>query len=562
VAVLLFAALAVLAAAERVPVDSYSQSLISEDQQSTLGGSVSDEALLVRNRFGGLAVNMENLKAFIAERRLNDVGTIDDLIPRTACVMRLEDIVGSKLSPQGLQTYLTDRALSLEGNTNMWFDRSCDYLSKELKVRDRLGADAAGNAVDLSVSTLKSALASLGFIRTSGTKPELIYRLGKAYRDIEAICGLMKCNEKSFDTSTLAGHLNALKLSSEGTTDVLLGRLAQYLVTKSENTVPPGVSQHCDMVVESGICLSGGKKVFVSDAIPKGLVGKWTFDDMHMLDHSGSAIHSKEAVPFGPGLNGMGQSAKFDGNTMLEIPHDEKLSNSNFCMTMWLYLLTDSTGQWRTIFHKGTRDHERTPALFLEPQTRGLEFFVSTTDENQPAGERVWSNTFIPLRSWTHIAACAEGRNLRLYINGILDAENTTVGSPILNKGPLYVGNDPWRPSSGIAGYVDELRYYVRTLSTDEIQAEASSALGLVEPAFVELGCMGCALDSCPKACRKGFRMCTQRDLYSGGYFVARHMGWAASDTKIWSAEDGKISQSSNDKLSGLCMCCRISESA
>lgn len=555
---LLFVVSAVLVGAERIPAPPHFQTLLHEDSVTTESSSLTDEATLVRDTFGSLPVNMANLKAFIAKRNLRDIGTIDDLIPRAACVIRLEKLISDVLTPQGLQSYLSDRALSLEGNIDSWFDRACDYYSKELKVRQRLGVDSSGIALDLSLSTLKTALAGLGFISTSGTKPELIYRLGKAYKDIEIICGAIKCEERSFDTSTLPGHLNAFKLSSTGTTDVLLNRLAEYLLILSENTVLPGVSEHCDMVVESSVCLSGGRKAFVSDALPSGLVGKWTFDDMHMLDHSGSAIHSKEAVPFGPGLNGFGQGAKFDGNTMLEIPHSDKLASTSFCVTLWLYLLTDSTGQWRTILHKGARDHERTPSLFLEPQTRGIDFFVSTTDDNQPAGERVWSNTFIPLRSWTHIAGCVEDRNLRLYINGILDAENTTVGSPVLNQGTLYVGNDPWRPSSGIAGYVDELRYYSRVLSTDEIQAEAQPALGLVEPSFVELGCMGCAFDTCPKACRQGFRMCTERDLYSGGYYVARHMGWASPSTHIWSAADGNDPSTANSQT-GLCICCRIS---
>ena len=37
-------------------------------------------------------------------------------------------------------------------------------------------------------------------------------------------------------------------------------------------------------------------------------------------------------------------------------------------VTMWLYLLADSTGDWRTIVHEGNQDHQR-PTLFLEPAT-------------------------------------------------------------------------------------------------------------------------------------------------------------------------------------------------
>jgi len=520
---------------------------------------VSDEAALVNDRFGELAVNMKNLKAFISERNINDIGLIDDLIPRAACIIRLENQMGTKITPQGLQDYLNNHGLSLEGNTNTWFDRSCDYLSKEMKVRERLGADSNGDPTELTLTTLKSALASLGFISTAGTKPELILRLGKAYKDIETICSFLKCDAKNFDPSTLTSQLTSLKMSTDGTTDVQLARLAGHLLSKSENTVLPGVSQHCDMVAESGLCINGGEKAFVPDAKPTGLVGKWTFDDAHMLDHSGQALHSKESVPFGPGINGMGQSAKFDGKTMLELPHGDALESKDFCVTLWMYLLTDSTGQWRTIVHKGERDRDRTPMLLLEAQTRGVEFFVSTTDENQPRGERVFSTTFVPLRSWTHIAGCVEGRSLRLYLNGILDAENVTVGSVVHNKGPVYVGNDPWRASSGVAGYIDEMRYYSRLLTTDEIQAEAQTALGLVEPSFVELGCLACPLENCPKSCRKNFRMCTKRDLFAGGFYVARHMGWATSSTRIWSAEDGKATNL-GDTTSGLCMCCRIGE--
>ena len=61
-------------------------------------------------------------------------------------------------------------------------------------------------------------------------------------------------------------------------------------------------------------------------------------------------------------------------------------------------------------------------------------------------GERLWSNSFIPLHRWTHLAAVAEGHSLRLYINGLLDSENTTVGTILQNTGPLFLGGgaQPW----------------------------------------------------------------------------------------------------------------------
>ena len=59
-------------------------------------------------------------------------------------------------------------------------------------------------------------------------------------------------------------------------------------------------------------------------------------------------------------------------------------------------------------------------------------------------------------------------------------------------------------------------------------EAAASFALGGVEASFLELGCMGCPLDSAKSTCRASYHLCNQRDMYSGGLMVARSMGWAA----------------------------------
>merc|ERR1719502_1645353 len=296
----------------------------------------------------------------------------------------------------------------------------------------------------------------------------------------------------------------------------------------------------CDVVSQGPICVAGGKKVVTADAAPRSLLAHFTFDDAHGLDTSGKHNHAAKAPAFGPGVGGHGHAARFVGTDYTEVHHRAGYSEagSTFSVEMWMYLRQDSTGDWRTVMHKGGRDDERTPTLFLEPLTRGLEFFVSTTDASQPMGERLWSNSFVPLHRWTHLAAVAEGHSLRLYINGLLDSENVTVGSIVHNNGPFFLGGDPWRPAGGFSGFIDEFKFYGRALTTDEIGASAAPALGGVEPSFVELGCMGCAIDTAGATCRMGYHLCNSRDLYSGGYQVARAMGWATSNSNVWSAEE------------------------
>ena len=48
----------------------------------------------------------------------------------------------------------------------------------------------------------------------------------------------------------------------------------------------------------------------------------------------------------------------------------------------------------------------------------------------QPAGEQLWSNTFVPLRKWTHVAACAEGQIMRLFINALLQRTSPVRHTP------------------------------------------------------------------------------------------------------------------------------------
>lgn len=368
---------------------------------------------------------------------------------------------------------------------------------------------------------------------------------------------------------SLAAH----SLSRVGPKEELIARLVQA-VRSAGGSAALERSRVCESVSPGPVCVSGGRKVLAADAAPAGLLARFSFDDSMGLDSSGMANHADLAaapLSFGPGVGGVGHSAAFHGANFVEVPNHPSYSEAaaSFTLELWLYLRQDSTGDWRTIAHKGGHDEERTPSLFLEPLTRGVEFFVSTTDASQPKGERVWSTSFVPLHRWTHLAAVAEGHSLRLYVNGMLDAENTTVGTILQNTGPLRVGGDPWRPAGGFEGLVDELRLHARALSTDEIQAAAALAFGGVEPSFVELGCMGCPLETAQASCRAGYHLCNFRDLYSGGFVVARTMGWATSTSTVWTAEEvasgGGVNSSwdghaSGAALAGLGLCCADNE--
>ena len=68
---------------------------------------------------------------------------------------------------------------------------------------------------------------------------------------------------------------------------------------------------------------------------------------------------------------------------------------------MWLLLLEDSTGAYRSIIYKGTGNAHRTPSLWLLPHSRQLTFQLTTTRAHEDFGV---STGTLPLCSWTHIA--------------------------------------------------------------------------------------------------------------------------------------------------------------
>ena len=80
---------------------------------------------------------------------------------------------------------------------------------------------------------------------------------------------------------------------------------------------------------------------------------------------------------------------------------------------------------------------------------------------------------------------------------------------------------------------------------------------------------MGCALESAHATCRATYHLCNLRDLYAGGYMVARSMGWATSNSHVWSAEEAAAGGATNSSWSGtsagtvrvgLGLCCADNE--
>jgi hypothetical protein len=322
-------------------------------------------------------------------------------------------------------------------------------------------------------------------------------------------------------------------------------------VAGAVDRTPAFSKEECDIVAPGAICLFDGKKVLLPDAVQKGLVGHWTFDEVKPIDSSGRSNHAMHSIPAGPGVLGRGASAMFNGFDYVSIPHSEDFDGSDFSVTFWMYLYKDPKAlnthgeALCPILRKGAAG-KSAPGILLNTHTGKVTVRLTTTSEAETA-ESMVSEGKVRKKAWVHVALVRKGAMTKLYLNGVLDKEKTTRGATQSNKGNLFIGGTPDRiEKCHLAMYVDEMRFYNTVLTTDQIQAEAGPALSGIEPAMVRAGCVGCSLDLAGKSCPKDYHLCTAMELHTGGYQVGRINGYATHETRIWTHAEYKTRAGGN----------------
>ena len=254
-----------------------------------------------------------------------------------------------------------------------------------------------------------------------------------------------------------------------------------------------------------------------------------------------------------------GYSAKFNGTNMMTIENHQDFSeNSELSITFWLYLLEDSTGNWRTLIHKGESIQDLTPSIMFWPKERRLHVRVST---EVFWNEGLESKALINMRSWVYVSVVISGQMIQLYLNGNLDSQTILKGKAKVNNGQFHIGKDPWHP--GVKCFLDELKVYKTALRNTEIEAEAAISNPLIGPSYTKLGCEECSFVQALASCQEAYHLCSYSELYSGGYLVARKNGWFKFNTEVWARESQtelqKMSEANevgNPNILKMALCC------
>ncbi|ANQ06183.1 Uncharacterized protein PCOAH_00004310 [Plasmodium coatneyi] len=322
--------------------------------------------------------------------------------------------------------------------------------------------------------------------------------------------------------------------------------------------------------VPNSICLGGTSTVVTSNSVPKGLIGKWTFDDMYAVDYSWNNNHMHKLVRPAPGFNGRGYSGAFVGDNSGLVHAGDTLKTTQFTIVFWIYLLERPTNNFRNVISQIDKGEE-TIAVLLYPHVNKLSVRVLT---GQNSNEGMSSMGQIPLRRWTNVAVRMDDTKVELYINGVLDnsvlikqgtkvnADVDTNGSGNGNGnaeergGDITIGKN--MHYSSFNGYLDELYFFNRSLNKTEIISFAvSSVTGIHDTEFVYVGSYGCDYATSMRAdlCRENYQLCSSFQLYSGGIHYARVNGILTATSNLWSSDVSENAVESGEKR--IALCCR-----
>ena len=301
----------------------------------------------------------------------------------------------------------------------------------------------------------------------------------------------------------LSGALsNACVDDPEQGTDVTSGNATSSEVTSSPATSSPGEATSDAASSSSGdtLAITSGPQTSTTDtgdmttaasesssstsdssssggvAVPDGLIGWWRLNDDPndgVLDSSGNANHGTCFGPC-PEPSDEGYYA-FDGTQIIEIPGGQ-FGGDTFTIAVWT--------------RPDVSDPEPDPIVFTKPVGAGvwnswgihynsgfnrLEFVIGNPESNQQVV------LLDPAAGWHHYAGRFDGSEATLFVDGEeLETISVPEGFFGVDGSDVYIGGDQDNdtpPDPRFVGELDDVRYYDRLLTNDEIAELAAMPL-------------------------------------------------------------------------------------
>jgi hypothetical protein len=235
------------------------------------------------------------------------------------------------------------------------------------------------------------------------------------------------------------------------------------------------VSFFLTILISTGSAVAG-----MCIAPPSGLVGWWPGDgnanDISDGNNDGSLIDNIGFI-----TGNVDEAFTISGSPpgYVQVPNSSLLESTNVTVDAWVR--ADGTpGQFRYIVAKGAKDCLAASYGLYTGFGSGLQFYVFdgiTTFAVSPAvaAGDVWNG------AWHHVAGTYDGKNVRLYLDGIEVGVGTStdivIGYSLSTDNDLVIGNYldngacPVPTPFSFIGEIDEVELFTVALSADDIGA-------------------------------------------------------------------------------------------
>ncbi|MGL4420447.1 MAG: LamG-like jellyroll fold domain-containing protein [Gemmataceae bacterium] len=144
--------------------------------------------------------------------------------------------------------------------------------------------------------------------------------------------------------------------------------------------------------------------------------------------------------------------------------------------TLTAMVRVDTTAEWGGILSCFQDNGSRERGIVIGHNEKNFFFGLATTGADDGDGFMTYlkSKSTFTLGQWVHLAATYDGKTMRLYINGQLDASSTEQSGPIdyAAKAPLVLGR--YRDENEdfpLRGALREVSWFDRTLDAEQVQA-------------------------------------------------------------------------------------------
>ena len=214
-------------------------------------------------------------------------------------------------------------------------------------------------------------------------------------------------------------------------------------------------------------------------APPTGPVAWWELDDGSGTTATDSTTNNNNGTLEGSttwvaGHIGTGAVEFGSDDARIRVPYSAELMPPTVSVTAWIYPTQEPDYSAR-IVAKGV-DLNDWETYYL--QFNGA---ASWTIRDPNHENHALDGSDLSLNEWIHFGGTYDGNAVKLYVNGQLDAEDTTGGLAMLHDtNDLCIGNRSDGNDRAFVGTIDDVRVYNYALSGDEVAYIATQTTGYV----------------------------------------------------------------------------------